>query len=90
MSQENVETVRRVVATLNARDLDGYLACCPEDVALHLPVVAGAYEGPERSFGRPARGLLVIKAIVSGRQRESASYRACWSLSSPHEQAPRA
>ena len=47
MAQENVEIVRRVVAALNARDLDGYLACCCEDVALHLPVVAGVYEGPE-------------------------------------------
>ena len=47
MSEENVEIVRRVVAALNARDLEGYLACCREDVELHLPVVAGVYEGPE-------------------------------------------
>jgi ketosteroid isomerase-like protein len=45
--KENVEIVRRVVAALNARDLEGYLACCREDVELHLPVVAGVYEGPE-------------------------------------------
>jgi ketosteroid isomerase-like protein len=47
VSQENVEVVRRVVAALNARDLDGYLACCRGDVELHLPVVAGVYDGPE-------------------------------------------
>jgi ketosteroid isomerase-like protein len=47
VSQENVEIVRRVVAALNARDLEGYLACCREDVELRLPVVAGVYEGPE-------------------------------------------
>jgi len=45
VSQENVEIVRRVVAALNARDLKGYLACCRGDVELHLPVVAGVYEG---------------------------------------------
>jgi ketosteroid isomerase-like protein len=47
VSQENVEIVRRVVAALNVRDLEGYLAYCREDVELHLPVVAGVYEGPE-------------------------------------------
>ena len=47
MSEQNVEIVRRVVAALNARDLEGYLACCREDVELHLPFVAGVYEGPE-------------------------------------------
>jgi ketosteroid isomerase-like protein len=38
VSQENVEIVRRVVAALNAHDLDGYLACCTEDVELHTPL----------------------------------------------------
>jgi ketosteroid isomerase-like protein len=47
MAQENVEIVRRVLAALNARDLEGYLSCCRDDVELHLPVVAGVYEGPE-------------------------------------------
>jgi ketosteroid isomerase-like protein len=47
VSQENVEIVRRVVAALNARDLERYLGCCREDVELHLPVVGGVYEGPE-------------------------------------------
>jgi ketosteroid isomerase-like protein len=47
VSQENVEAVRRLVAALNAHDVEGYLACCREDVELHLPVVGGDYEGPE-------------------------------------------
>jgi ketosteroid isomerase-like protein len=47
MSQANVEIVRRVLAAVNAHDLEGYLTCCSEDVELHLPVVAGVYEGPE-------------------------------------------
>jgi ketosteroid isomerase-like protein len=34
MSQENVETVERAIAAVNARDLDGYLACCTENVEL--------------------------------------------------------
>ena len=46
MSQENVEIVQRAVATLNARDVDGYLALCTEDVELHTPLEAfvGVYE----------------------------------------------
>jgi ketosteroid isomerase-like protein len=48
MSQENLEVVRRAVAALNARDLEGYLACCTRDVELHTPeVFAGVYEGPQ-------------------------------------------
>ena len=42
-----MEVVRRIFTALNVRDLEGYLACCCEDVELHLPVVAGVYEGPE-------------------------------------------
>jgi ketosteroid isomerase-like protein len=45
VSQQAVEIVRRVVSALNAHDLEGYLACCTEDVEPHLPVVAGVYEG---------------------------------------------
>jgi len=48
MSQENLEVVRRAVAALNARDLEGYLACCTPDVELDIPeVIAGVYEGPQ-------------------------------------------
>jgi ketosteroid isomerase-like protein len=38
MSQENVETVERAIAAINARDLDGYLACCIENVELVTPL----------------------------------------------------
>jgi ketosteroid isomerase-like protein len=46
MSHENVEVVRCAVAALNARDVDGYLACCTDDVELYTPLAAfvGAYE----------------------------------------------
>jgi ketosteroid isomerase-like protein len=48
MSQENVEIVKRAVAAVNQRDIDGYLACCTKDVQLSTPLaeVAGVYEGP--------------------------------------------
>jgi ketosteroid isomerase-like protein len=42
-----VEIVRRAVAALNARDLEAYLACCREDVELHLPGVSGVHDGPQ-------------------------------------------
>jgi hypothetical protein len=49
MSQENVEIVERAVAAINQRDIDGYLACCTDDVELITPVsdIAGAYDGPD-------------------------------------------
>jgi ketosteroid isomerase-like protein len=49
MSQENLEWVKRAVTSINQRDIDGYLACCTEDVQLVTPVadVAGAYDGPD-------------------------------------------
>ena len=47
MSQENVEIVRRLVAAVNAHDLEGYLACCREDVKLYLPGAGQLYEGPD-------------------------------------------
>jgi ketosteroid isomerase-like protein len=45
MSQENVETVRRAIAAINARDIDGYLACCTENVELLLPMAGSEYLG---------------------------------------------
>src|SRR3954451_17757087 len=47
MSEENVETVGRAIVAINQRDIDGYLACCTENIELRTPVspVAGAYEG---------------------------------------------
>ena len=49
ISEENVELVKRAVASVNQRDIDGYLACCTEDVQLITPLadVDGAYDGRE-------------------------------------------
>ena len=38
MSQENLHIVERAIAAMNARDIDGYLACCTEDVELRTPM----------------------------------------------------
>jgi ketosteroid isomerase-like protein len=42
-----VRLVERAIAAINARDIEGYLACCTEDVKLETPVAAvgGVYEG---------------------------------------------
>jgi len=47
MSQENVRLVERAIAAINARDIEGYLACCTENVNLETPMAAvgGVYEG---------------------------------------------
>jgi ketosteroid isomerase-like protein len=45
VSQENVETVRRAIAAINARDIDAYLVCCTENVELLLPMVGSQYLG---------------------------------------------
>jgi ketosteroid isomerase-like protein len=42
MSQENVETVGRAIAAINARDIDAYLACCTENVELLIAASVGA------------------------------------------------
>jgi|ERR1035438_1751650 ketosteroid isomerase-like protein len=47
MSQENVETVGRAIAAINARDIDAYLACCTENVELLLPMVGAQYLGSD-------------------------------------------
>jgi len=49
MSQDNVEIIERAIAAINARDLDGYLACCTEDIELHTPLAAlgGVYVGAD-------------------------------------------
>jgi hypothetical protein len=42
MSQENVETVGRLIAAINARDIDGYLAAGPSwRSAAWRPLVRG-------------------------------------------------
>ena len=47
MSQQNVEVVKRVISAVNTRNLDGYLACCTEDIQLRTPWTAteGVYVG---------------------------------------------
>jgi ketosteroid isomerase-like protein len=49
MSEENVEIVKRALAAVNERDIDGYLACCTEDIQLRTPMspVVGVYEGAD-------------------------------------------
>lgn len=42
MPQQNVETVRRAIAAINARDIHGYLACCTENVELLISASVGA------------------------------------------------
>jgi ketosteroid isomerase-like protein len=47
VSGENVETVERAIAAINARDIDAYLACCTENVELLLPMVGAQYSGAD-------------------------------------------
>jgi len=49
MSQENVEVVERVIAAFNERDIDGYLACCADDIQLRAAwaAIGGVYDGPD-------------------------------------------
>jgi ketosteroid isomerase-like protein len=49
MSQENVEVVEQLIAALNARDLDRYLARCIPDVEYVSPIAAieGVARGEE-------------------------------------------
>jgi ketosteroid isomerase-like protein len=42
MSQENVETVSRAIAAINAREIDAYLAYCTENVQLLIAESVGA------------------------------------------------
>ncbi len=56
MAQENARLVERAIAAINAREIEGYLACCTEDVKLETPVAAvgGVYDGIDgirRYFG---------------------------------------
>jgi ketosteroid isomerase-like protein len=49
MAHDNLEVVERVIAAVNERDIDGYLACCTDDIRLRTPwaPVEGTYEGRE-------------------------------------------
>lgn len=42
MSQQNLETVTRAIAAINAREIDAYLACCTENVQLLIAEAVGA------------------------------------------------
>jgi hypothetical protein len=55
MSEENVDVVELAVAALNDRDVDGYLACCTDDVEVETPTspIEGVYkreDGVRRYF----------------------------------------
>ena len=49
MSQQNVEIVKRLIAAVNERDIDGYLACCTEAIQLRTPwaAIEGEYVGQD-------------------------------------------
>jgi ketosteroid isomerase-like protein len=47
MAEENVETVGRAIAAINARDIDAYLACCTENVELLMPLAGAEYLGAD-------------------------------------------
>jgi ketosteroid isomerase-like protein len=49
MSRENVAVVERAIAAFNERDINGYLACCTEDIRFQSAwaAVEGVYEGPD-------------------------------------------
>ena len=40
MSEEKVELVERAIAAINARDVEGYLACCTDNVELLTPLAS--------------------------------------------------
>jgi ketosteroid isomerase-like protein len=53
MSQDNLETVGRAIAAINARDIHGYRDCCTANVELVLPMAGAEYlgaDGIERFF----------------------------------------
>jgi len=44
-----VRLVERAIAAINARDIEGYLACCTENIKLETPMatLGGVYEGTD-------------------------------------------
>jgi ketosteroid isomerase-like protein len=42
-----METAERAIAAINVRDIDAYLACCTENVALLQPMVGAQYSGAD-------------------------------------------
>jgi ketosteroid isomerase-like protein len=47
MADATLRLVERAIAAINARDVEGYLACCTENIRLETPMAAvgGVYEG---------------------------------------------
>jgi ketosteroid isomerase-like protein len=47
--QQNVQVVERLIAAVNERDVESYLACCTDDIRLSTPwaPVEGEYEGAD-------------------------------------------
>ena len=66
MSQENVEVVQRLIAALNARDVDQYLALCTPDVE---------YVSPAAPIEGVARGEEGIRAYFSAIAEATTSFR---------------
>jgi len=86
MSRENVEVVRRAIAAVNARDVEGYLACCTQEIELRTPwaEVGGVYQGRDAirrflgdvSDAGPDFALTVERVQAVGRERVLACLRA--------------
>jgi ketosteroid isomerase-like protein len=86
MSQEKVDVVRRAIAALNTRDVEGYLACCTDDIEVRTPwsEVGGVYQGRDairRMFADvgdagPDFALTVERVQSVGDQRVLAFLRA--------------
>jgi ketosteroid isomerase-like protein len=66
MSEENVEVVERLIAALNERDADQYLAFCTPDVEYVSPIA------PIEGIGRGEDG---IKALFSNISEATTSFR---------------
>jgi ketosteroid isomerase-like protein len=59
MSRENVEVVERLIAALNKRDLDQYVALCTHDVEYVSPIA------PIEGVNRGKEGLSALFASVA-------------------------
>jgi ketosteroid isomerase-like protein len=69
MSQENVEAVERLIAALNAGDVDQYLAPCTPDVEYVSPAapiegIARGEEGVRATFSAIAEGTTSFSITV--------------------------
>jgi ketosteroid isomerase-like protein len=66
MSQENIEVVEQLIAALNARDVDQYLAVCTPDVE---------YVSPAAEIEGVARGEEALRATFSAIAEWTISFR---------------